>query len=60
MLEREGLANSWDIALSGSFEQVAEGLQNYADAGGTQVVAAIYGPDEDRERTISELAQLIR
>ena len=46
MLEREGLANSWDIALSGSFEEVAEGLQKYSDSGGTQVVAAVYGPDE--------------
>jgi len=59
MLEREGLENSWDIALSGSFEQVAEGLQSYAEAGGTQVVAAVYGADEDREQTVSELAKLI-
>ena len=59
MLEREGLANSWDIALSGSFEQVADGLQKYADSGGTQVVAAVYGPDEAREQTVSELAKLM-
>jgi 5,10-methylenetetrahydromethanopterin reductase len=59
MLEREGLANSWDIALSGSFEEVAEGLQKYADSGGTQVVAAVYGPDEAREQTVSELAKLM-
>jgi len=59
MLEREGLANSWDIALSGSFEEVAEGLQKYSDSGGTQVVAAIYGPDEAREQTVSELAKLM-
>ncbi len=59
MLEREGLENSWDIALSGSFEHVAEGLQSYAEAGGTQVVAAVYGADEDREQTVSELAKLI-
>ena len=59
MLEREGLANSWDIALSGSFEEVAEGLQKYSDSGGTQVVAAVYGPDEDREQTVSELAKLM-
>ena len=59
MLEREGLENSWDIALSGSFEQVAEGLQSYAEAGGTQVVAAVYGADEDRKQTVSELAKLI-
>ena len=59
MLEREGLANSWDIALSGSFEEVAEGLEKYSDSGGTQVVAAIYGPDEAREQTVSELAKLM-
>ena len=59
MLEREGIENSWDIALSGSFEEVAEGLQTYSDSGGTQVVAAIYGPEEAREQTVSELAQLI-
>ncbi len=59
MLEREGLENSWDIALSGSFEHVAEGLQSYAEAGGTQVVAAVYGADEDREQTVSELSKLI-
>ena len=59
MLEREGLANSWDIALSGSFEEVADGLQKYSDSGGTQVVAAVYGPDEDREQTVSELAKLM-
>ena len=59
MLEREGLANSWDIALSGSFEEVAEGLQKYEDSGGTQVVAAVYGPDEAREQTVSELAKLM-
>ena len=59
MLEREGLANSWDIALSGSFEEVAEGLQKYSDSGGTQVVAAVYGPDEAREQTVSELAKLM-
>ena len=59
MLEREGIANSWDIALSGSFEEVAEGLQKYSDSGGTQVVAAVYGPDEAREQTVSELAKLM-
>ena len=59
MLEREGLANSWDIALSGSFEEVADGLQKYSDSGGTQVVAAVYGPDEAREQTVSELAKLM-
>ena len=59
MLDREGLENSWDIALTGSFEQVAEGMQVYVDAGATQVVAAVYGPDESREETVSRLAELL-
>ena len=59
MLDREGLDNSWDIALSGSFEEVAEGLEKYVQAGATQVVAAVYGPQELQKETISQLAQLI-
>ena len=59
MLDREGLENSWDIALTGSFEQVAEGIQEYVDAGATQVVAAVYGPEESREETVSRLAELL-
>ena len=59
MLEREGLANSWDIALSGSFEEDGEGLQKYSDSGGTQIFAAVYGPDEAREQTVRELSKLM-
>ena len=59
MLDREGLENSWDIAITGSFEQVAEGMQEYVDAGATQVVAAVYGPEESREETVSQLAELL-
>ncbi len=59
MLDREGLENSWDIALTGSFEQVAEGMQEYVDAGATQVVAAVYGPEESRLETVSRLAELL-
>ena len=59
MLDRECLENSWDIAITGSFEQVAEGMQEYVDAGATQVVAAVYGPEESREETVSRLAELL-
>ena len=59
MLDREGLENSWDIALSGSFEEVAEGLEKYVEAGATQVVAAVYGPQELQKETISQLAKLL-
>mgnify|MGYP001158581297 CR=1 FL=1 len=54
-----GLDNSWDIALSGSFEEVAEGLEKYVEAGATQVVAAVYGPQESQKETISQLAKLL-
>ena len=59
MLDREGLENSWDIALSGSFEEVAEGLEKYVEAGATQVVAAVYGPQGSHKETVSQLAQLL-
>tara|TARA_B100000953_G_scaffold33781_1_gene26793 strand:+ start:466 stop:1356 length:891 start_codon:yes stop_codon:yes gene_type:complete len=59
MLDREGLENSWDIALIGSFEEVAEGLQGYVDAGATQVVATVFGPGDDQQNTISSLSDLL-
>jgi F420-dependent oxidoreductase-like protein len=59
MLDREGLENSWDIALIGSFEQVAEGLQGYVDAGATQVVATVFGSDDERVYTIEQLSRLL-
>ena len=59
MLDREGLENSWDIALVGSFDEVAAGLQTYADAGATTVVASVFGPEDDRRRTTQELTQLL-
>ena len=59
MLDREGFVNSWDIALTGSFDEVATGLQRYADAGATTVVASVFGQPDDVTRTISELAGLL-
>lgn len=59
MLDREGLENSWDIALIGSLDEVATGLQRYVDAGATHVVASIFGSRDDRERSLTELASLL-
>ncbi|HJM29022.1 MAG: LLM class F420-dependent oxidoreductase [Acidimicrobiales bacterium] len=59
MLDREGLENSWDIALIGSFEKVAEGLQGYVEAGATQVVATVFGSGDDQQNTISRLSDLL-
>ena len=59
MLDREGLENSWDIALIGSLDEVASGLQRYVDAGATTVVASVYGSPDDHARTITELSTLL-
>lgn len=59
MLDREGLENSWDLALIGSPDEVATGLQRYVDAGATTVVASIFGGSDDRARTAEALATLL-
>ncbi|MGI9623347.1 MAG: TIGR03564 family F420-dependent LLM class oxidoreductase [Acidimicrobiales bacterium] len=59
MLEREGLDKASGLALVGSFDQVAEGLERYVDAGATTVVASVFGPSDDRRRTVSELSALL-
>lgn len=59
MLDREGFENSWDIALIGSLDEVATGLQRYVDAGATTVVASVYGTADDHARSVSELATLL-
>ena len=59
MLDREGLENSWDIALVGSFEQVSEGLQGYVDAGASQVVATVFGSGDEKVHTIDQLSRLL-
>jgi 5,10-methylenetetrahydromethanopterin reductase len=59
MLDREGLEHSWDIALVGSFDEVATGLQRYVDAGATTPVANVFGSSDDVARTIDELKALL-
>lgn len=59
MLDREGFENSWDIALIGSLDEVATGLQGYADAGATQVVASVYGTPDEIASTTAQLATLL-
>ncbi len=47
MLDREGLAGPEDLALIGTPDEVAAGMQRFADAGVTLVVANPFGsPDE--------------
>ena len=59
MLDREGVENSWDIALTGSFDEVAAGLERYVAAGATTVVASVFGSSDDVARTIDELKALL-
>lgn len=59
MLDREGLEHSWDIALIGTLDEVATGLQRYVDAGATTVVASIFGTSDDRAHTAEQLATLL-
>jgi 5,10-methylenetetrahydromethanopterin reductase len=59
MLDREGFEDPWDIALIGSLDRVAEGLQRYVDAGATTVVANIFGSKDDQATTVQQLANLL-
>lgn len=60
MLDREGAAGPSDVALVGDEGAVAEGLLRLADAGATDVAAAVVGGDEERVRTRAVLAELAR
>jgi alkanesulfonate monooxygenase SsuD/methylene tetrahydromethanopterin reductase-like flavin-dependent oxidoreductase (luciferase family) len=57
MLDREGLAGPGEVAVLGSEEQVAAELDRVAEAGVTDLIAAIAPVDEDaRDRTLELLA----
>lgn len=60
MLDREGAAGPADIAVIGSAEQVRAGLERFADAGATTIVAAEIGADPgERDRTRELLRSLL-
>jgi 5,10-methylenetetrahydromethanopterin reductase len=59
MLDNEGLGGPEDLALIGSADQVAEGLQRFADAGATTVVANPFGSADDIAATRAAVASLI-
>ncbi len=47
MLDREGMGGPEDLALIGSADHIAEGMQRFLDAGATTIVANTFGtPDE--------------
>ena len=55
ILDREGKATVVDVALIGNEEQVGEQLAELADAGVTDLAAAVYGAPKERDRTIALL-----
>jgi F420-dependent oxidoreductase-like protein len=58
MLDREGAAGPADVAIVGSEDEVAAGLTGLFDAGATEVVAAPFGSEEERQRTSDVLTSL--
>lgn len=49
MLDREGIEDPTELILAGSMNEIADGLQAYADAGVTDLRLGIYAPDDDHE-----------
>jgi F420-dependent oxidoreductase-like protein len=58
MLDRAGAAGPADVAVVGSEEEVAAELGRLADAGATDLVAAVFGSREERPRTRALLREL--
>ena len=56
ILDREGKATVADVALIGNEQRVGEQLAELADAGVTDLAAAVYGASEERERTMTLLS----
>lgn len=47
MLDREGVESGADLTLTGSFDEIAEGLSTYAQAGATDLRIMIGGRNDD-------------
>jgi F420-dependent oxidoreductase-like protein len=58
MLDREGVAGPADVAIVGDEEAVTRAMQQLADAGATEILASIFGSDEERARTAALLPKL--
>lgn len=59
MLDREGLAGPEDLALIGSPDVIAEGMQRFVDAGTTMVVANPFGSPEEIAASRHAVAALL-
>src|SRR4051794_28066397 len=51
MLDREGAAGPADVAIVGDEDVIASGLRTLVDAGVTDLVAGVFGDDEEIKRT---------
>lgn len=60
MLDREGAAGPEDLALVGDEATVSERLEEIQAAGATEVMAALFGRPEDKDRTRALLGSLAR
>ncbi len=59
MLDHEGLGGPEDLALIGDIDTIAAGLQRFADAGATTVVANPFGSRAEVDATRAAVAELI-
>jgi F420-dependent oxidoreductase-like protein len=60
MLDREGAAGPEDVGIFGDEETVAEGLAHLADGGATDFSGAVFGSEDERQRTMALLSDLAR
>jgi F420-dependent oxidoreductase-like protein len=59
MLDHEGLGGPEDLALIGDIDTIASGLQRFADAGATTVVANPFGSKTEISAARSAISELI-
>jgi F420-dependent oxidoreductase-like protein len=56
MLDKEGATNASDVAVLGTKDEVVRGLDQLAEAGVTEMSAAVIGSTSDRATTLEVLA----
>ena len=59
MLDHEGLGGPEDLALIGDMDTISAGLQAFADAGATTVVANPFGSSDEIAAARAGIAELI-
>jgi F420-dependent oxidoreductase-like protein len=59
MLDKEGAAGPADIALVGDESAVRAGIEEVANAGGTDFIASCYGSAEEIDRSVALLKTLL-